>query len=112
MKEIEIVLGEDDHLEDILLHNKHRISVHLAKMLIWALDNNMDSFSFANIKIEGDDGGNFQLGCKREDYLEALEKQKENLIEFEEYELCPKMEEWIGYLEAEIIVKNIDDHLR
>jgi hypothetical protein len=81
-------------------------------MLMWALDNNMDSFSFANIAIEGEEGGSFQLGCKREDYLDALEKQKQNLIEFEEYELCPKMEEWIKYLEAERIVKNFGDYLR
>lgn len=112
MKEIEIVLKENEHLEDILLVHKHKISVHLAKMLMWALDNNMDSFSFANIAIEGEEGGSFQLGCKREDYLDALEKQKQNLIEFEEYELCPKMEEWIKYLEAERIVKNFGDYLR
>ena len=100
MKEIKIVLKEDENLEDVMLENKRGITLHLTKFLIWALENNMDSFSFAQIIVEGEEH-EFFLGCKREDYLEALRKQLQNLIEYEEYELCGKVEEWINYLKAE-----------
>ena len=100
MKEIEIVLKEGEHLEDILLHHKCKISIHLARMVCWALEGNIDQFSFATIRIEGEEG-QFQLGCKREDYLDALRKQLANLLEYEEYEYCPKVQEWIDYLEIE-----------
>ena len=100
MKEIKIVLKEDENLEDIMMHNKRGITIHLAKFLVWALENNMDSFSFAQVIVEGEEH-EFFLGCKREDYLEALRKQLKNLIEYEEYELCSKVREWIDYLKAE-----------
>lgn len=101
MKMIDIILKEDEHLEEVLLLHRGKIAVHLAKMVCWAMSNNLDSFSFAKIHVEGEEEHTFELGCKREDYLEALRKQLKNLIEFEEYELCPEVEEWIGYLEAE-----------
>ena len=109
MKEIKIVLKEDENLEDVMLLNKRGITLHLAKFLIWALENNMDNFSFAQIIVEGEDGAEFFLGCKREDYLEALRKQLNNLIEYEEYELCGKVREWIDYLKTEEMLEDNDD---
>ena len=106
MKEIEIVLKENEDLESVLLMNKHKISVHLAKMVVWALENNMDKFTFANILVEGEEQGEFHLGCSRGEYLEALKKQKVNLIEFEEYEMLEKLDEWIAFLELETIIED------
>ena len=115
MKLIKIVLEEGDDLENVMLMNKKAMTIHLAKFLIYALENNMDYFTFVEIEIkglpleDGDGSGEFVLGCKREDYLEALHKQLESLVEFEEFELCSKLKEWISFMELEKIIDDKHD---
>ena len=112
---IKIVLEPGDDLENVMLLHKKTMTIHLAEFLIYALENNMDHFTFVEIEFKGqtfqdDDGddGQFVLGCKREDYLEALEKQLDSLVGFEEFELCSKLKEWISFLELEKIID--DEH--
>ena len=108
---IKIVLEQGEDLENIMMMHKKEMAIHLAKFLIYALENNMDHFTFVEIEIKGlqmdgdpDGEGEFLLGCKRGDYLEALKKQLESLVDYEEFELCSKLQEWISFLELEQIL--------
>ena len=102
-------LEQTNNLETFLYDKKHWFSKTIAQFLCWALENNVDEFIFAEVIVPYKDTEaveTIRLGCRREEYLDALEKQLINLIEFEEYELCPKIEEWIDYLKIEKKVKN------
>ena len=100
-KPMEFTVDTSSSVDIFLEAQKRTVSTRLADFLIWALENNADSFIFAEVKVEHEDGclDEFKLGCKRPDYLEALRKQLKHLIDFEEYERCPKIKEWIEYLE-------------
>ena len=108
---IQLELDLENNLENLLLEKKHKFATTIAQFLCWALENNVDSFVFAEIAVPYPDEDAVELiklGCKREEYLNALEKGIKNLIEFEEYELCPKLQEWIEYLQIEKKVKKND----
>jgi hypothetical protein len=107
-KTLQLELEETNNLESFLQDKKHWFSKTIAEFLCWALENNVDSFIFAEVAVPYPDDDAVEvirLGCKREEYLDACEKQLKNLIEFEEYEMCPKLQEWIDYLKIERKVK-------
>lgn len=108
-KHLDLYLDSPEELESILYNNKHKLTVTIAEFLIWALENNVDDFIFAEVTVKDpefeSEEHSITLGCKREDYHTALEKQLKNLIEFEEFEMCPKLQEWIDYLDVEQKVK-------
>ena len=107
-EQIEGIVAGPEFLDTYLAENKHEFTITISKFLLWALENNRDSFIFADIHIlppDSDEAQILKLGCKRSDYLEALQKQIKNLIEFEEYEMCPPLQEWVDYLEIEEKVK-------
>ncbi len=85
---------------EILLKEKHaEISKKIAEFLVWALENDVEAFVFADILLDdGERLDNMQLGCERKDYFEALEKQLNHMIEFEEFELCKELQKWIDLL--------------
>lgn len=107
--QIELYLESPEELESVLYNNKHKLAVIISEFLLWALENNVDDFVFADVVVKDPlnecDDQHLKLGCERKDYYTALEKQLKNLIEFEEFELCPKLQEWIDYLEIEEKVK-------
>jgi hypothetical protein len=106
---LDLYLDSPEELESILYNNKHKLTVTIAEFLIWALESNVDDFIFAEVLVRNPESESEEhvitLGCKREDYHTALEKQLKNLIEFEEFEMCPKLQEWIDYLDVEEKVK-------
>ena len=107
-KQIKFELEDDSNMQAFLQSKKYEFSKTIAQFLCWALENNIDSFIFAEAEILHAKSGYVEilkLGCKRDEYLDALQKQLKNLIEFEEYEMCPKIQEWIDYLEIEEKVK-------
>lgn len=88
--------------EELILEMKTReqeVTIFLINKIVWALENNKDSFVFANLKFD-----NLSIGAKREDYLEALETNLEKLERYEEYELCKNAIKWIEYLNIENII--------
>ena len=104
-EQIELIISPWD-LEKVLQEHHKEFSITIAKYLLWAMENNVDAFVFADILM--DDGERLEplkLGCARIDYLEAFKKQLNNLLEMEEYELCAKLKPWIEYLEVEEKVK-------
>lgn len=88
--------------DELILEMKSReeeVTIFLIKKIVWALENNKDSFVFANLRFD-----NLSIGTKRKDYLEALETNLIKLEKYEEYELCKKAIGWIEYLKSENIV--------
>ena len=106
-KPLELILEGEEDIQSLLHESKRPVAVSLTNFLLWALEYNVDSFIFAEVMVKHPDGVHevLKMGCKRSDYLEACRKQLNHLIEFEEYELCPKLQEWIDYLEIEEKVK-------
>tara|TARA_R110002153_G_C13064907_1_gene472589 strand:- start:172 stop:504 length:333 start_codon:yes stop_codon:yes gene_type:complete len=97
---------EPEDLENLLREKHHEVAKRISEFLIWAMENNADAFVFADILLDdGERLDSIQLGCERKDYLEAFEKQLKNMIELEEFEICPKLKEWIDYLKIEEKVK-------
>ena len=89
--------GENEEEIKIEMQVRHQeLAILLVKKIIWALDNNIDEFILAMHEHDG-----FLVGVKRDNYLEALEKNLEKMENYEEYELCKKSIEWIDYLKIE-----------
>ena len=105
MERIYYNVDDPNGLDLFLKSHKREISYRLSKNLIEALENNIDDFTFAEIKVvkDGDpeEPMTILLNCHRDDYLDSLEKQLVNMTEFEEYELCTKLKEWIDYMKVE-----------
>jgi len=90
---------EPEKLELFLKERHAEISKKIAEFLIWALENDEEAFIFADILLDdGERLENMQLGCEKRDYLEALEKQLNHMVEFEEFELCEELQKWITLL--------------
>jgi len=94
-----IIEFEGENEAEITLEMKTReeeMSIFLIKKIIWALENNKDEFIYAIHKHDG-----FIVAVKRENFLEALQKNIEKMEMYEEYELCKQSLEWIDYLKIE-----------
>ncbi len=97
---------EPEKLENLLKEKHPEVTKKFAEFFIWVMENNADAFIFADILLDdGERLDSIQLGCERKDYLEAFEKQLNNMIDLEEFEICPKLKEWIDYLKIEKKVK-------
>tara|TARA_B100001287_G_C22673286_1_gene526383 strand:+ start:2246 stop:2566 length:321 start_codon:yes stop_codon:yes gene_type:complete len=97
---IELESLTDESLSMEMIERKKEMTLLLSKKIVWALENNKDIFIYAFINI---DEGRRAIGVKRDAYLEALEKNVTRLEDYEEYELCQKVREWIEYLKIEEI---------
>jgi hypothetical protein len=97
---IELKALSDEELAMEMLERKTEMTLLLSKKILWALENNRDIFIYAYVNLEE---GQRAIGVKRESFLEALEKNIIRLEEYEEFELCEKVKEWIDYLKIEKI---------
>ena len=97
---IELESLTDESLSMEMIERKKEMTLLLSNKIVWALENNRDIFIYAFINL---DDGRRAIGVKRDSYLEALEKNVIRLEEYEEYELCEKVREWIEYLKIEEI---------
>lgn len=89
--------GENEEEIKIEMQVRHQeMAILLVKKIIWALDSNIDEFILAMHEHDG-----FLVAVKRDNYLEALEKNLKKMEEYEEYELCKKSIQWVGYLKIE-----------
>tara|TARA_Y100000593_G_C4249236_1_gene306277 strand:- start:444 stop:749 length:306 start_codon:yes stop_codon:yes gene_type:complete len=87
---------EDNRAEsvvEVLQVHEYKISRHLARALMLAIDNGEIEFIFAEVGFP--DGMNVKLGCGKEDYEVALKKQREILEKYEDYEVCAKLVDYI-----------------
>lgn len=95
----DIIEFEGQNETEISLEMKTRereMGIFLVEKIIWALENNKDEFIYAIHKYDG-----FIVAVKRENFLEALEKNLGKMEIYEEYELCKNSIEWIEYLKIE-----------
>jgi len=90
----------EENLSSEMQERQEEVTMFLMKKIIWALENNVDEFTFAEIPETG-----LSLSAKRSDFFEALNINFDKLLAYEEYELCAKVKEWIDYLEVENINK-------
>ena len=93
---IELEGNEAEDIVEALHKREYKISMHLAKCVMKALETGTTNFQFAEIIFT--DGKTIGLGCKEVDYKDALEKQREILERYEEYELCKDLQDWIEKL--------------
>ena len=90
----------DEEVKMEMIERQQEMTLLLSKKIVWALENNRDVFIYAFINFED---GQRAIGVKRDEYLEALEKNITRLEDYEEYELCEQVRKWIDFLKIEEI---------
>jgi porphobilinogen deaminase len=94
---LEVESNEAESVVALLHKEEHTVSYHLARALMKAMDEGCSQFIFAEISFP--DGMSVKLGCSSEDYESALRKQQEILEQYEEYEVCEKLNKYIKTFE-------------
>lgn len=90
---LEVEDNKAESVVEILQVYEYKISKHLARALMSAIDDGDVEFIFAEVAFP--DGQNVKLGCSSIDYEVALKKQRQILEKYEDYEVCAKLVDYI-----------------
>lgn len=93
-------------IRDVLRENEHALSMEIVFKICEAIDNELDSVDIAEIITPVEI---ITIHSSGPNYLTTLETNLENLVKYEEYELCAVAKKHIDYLIDKQDLKFLED---